>query len=208
MEKHAVVVAYESAGWKGVDLALSELGRAEKIGELNKLMIHLRWVEKDLAGMARVAEMAERLAGDSTAADVLGNWKAVCFNRAAFFWRGWKDEDLMVSAEMESTGARYARLNLELAVALGREGVPLGRAHWLVGAYDWAGGDRESAVASFDRAAELTVDGEDRREQMTCLAYTMAVKGEDFSGLLAELEGMEDGSFYAGQVRSAAEVYG
>ncbi|MBS1710889.1 MAG: hypothetical protein JSS71_04070 [Armatimonadetes bacterium] len=208
MERHAVVSAYVEGGWDQVLATVTDLPLPEAIQGLNKLMIHFRWEEKDLTGVIRACEMAERFAGDSADPEVLAGLKAVCFNRAAFCWRGWGDSDVTVSPEMERDAARYAERNIELARRLGKTGVPLGRAEWLVGAFDWASGDAETAAERFDRAAELTAEGDDPLEVVMGRAYAAAARGQDPADLLAQLDAAENGSFYSGQVRSAMQVYG
>lgn len=208
MDRHAVVTAYVEGDWDGVLKTVSDLPLAEGVKGLNALMIHFRWEEKNLEGVVRACEMAERFAGDSADPDVLAGLKAVCYNRAAFCWRGWGDADVEVTQELEQGALRYAERNIELARRLGKMGVPLGRAEWLVGAYDWASGDRETASERFSRAAELVAEGEDPLEPLMCRAYALAAAGEDPSELLAELDAAENGEFYAGQVRSAMRVYG
>lgn len=208
MEKHVAVSAFEEHGWEGVIALLDELPTAESIKSLNQLLIHFRWELKDLDGIVKATEMAEKVAGDSADPEVLGALKAVCFNRAAFFWRGWGDEDVRVSKAMELDATPYAEKNLELARRLAKLGVPLGRAEWLVGAFDWANGDPVTASERFERAAELTAEGDDPLEPKMCLAYAKVAVGEDATELLAELDAAENGEFYASQVRSALKVYG
>lgn len=208
MEKHVVVAAFEEHGWDGVLASLSELPVPEALKSLNQLLIHFRWEEKDLEGVIKATEMAERFAGDSADVEVLAALKAICFNRAVFFWRGWGDQDIEVTEEMERLAMPYAEKNLEIARRLAKLGVPLGRAEWLVGAFDWASGDGETASERFERAAELTSEGDDPLEPKMCLAYAKVAVGEDASELLAELDAAENGGFYAGQVRSAMKIYG
>ncbi|MFM9874716.1 MAG: hypothetical protein ACKVQS_14770 [Fimbriimonadaceae bacterium] len=208
MDKHSVVERFESEGWDGVLQEVSQLPLADGIKGLNHLMIHFRWEMKDLDGVSRVCEMADRFAGDSTDMEVLAALKAVSFNRAAFFWRGWGDSDVSVTPEMELAATPYAERNLDLAHRLGKTGVPLGRAEWLVGAFDWAHGKNDAAVERFERAAELVGEGDDPLETKMCLAYAKAAAGEDASELLSEIDAAEKGEFYSGQVRSATEVYG
>jgi len=208
MDKHSVVEAFELNGWDGVGQATTELEIVEGVKGLNQLMIHMRWELKDLDGIARACDLAHELAGESDDLDVLGALKAVCFNRAAFFWRGWGDSDVEVSPEAEGQATPYAVRNLELAQRLGKTGVPLGRAEWLMGAFDWANGDSESAAMRFSRAAELVGEGDDPLETTMCRAYALTAGGEDAEHLLAELDAAAEGEFYSGQVRSARAVYG
>ncbi|ARU42421.1 hypothetical protein CCB80_15180 [Armatimonadetes bacterium Uphvl-Ar1] len=204
-ERHAVVDGYLGGGWVEVDSVLAGLELVEQVKGLNQLMIHLRWEEKDLAGISRAASVAEGLVEGVVDEDVLGAWKAVCYNRAAFFWRGWRDEDVEISVESELDSRRFALLNLKLAEQLDKPAVAKGRAEWLVGAFDWAAGELGEAVLRFDRAAELV---EDEREVLMMQAYVGAVRGEDIEVVLDQLDGMEEGEFYSGQVRSAMAVYG
>lgn len=204
-ERHAVVEGYLGGGWVEVDSVLAGLGLSEKVQGLNQLMIHLRWEEKDLGGISLAASMAEGLVNGVRDEDVLGSWKAVCYNRAAFFWRGWRDEDVEISEESEGDSRRFALLNLELAEQLDKPAVAKGRAEWLVGAFDWAAGKLEEAIVRFGRAAELV---EDEREVLMMKAYVCAVCGEDIEAIFDQLDGMEEGEFYSGQVRSAMAVYG
>ncbi len=203
-----MVEAFENGGWDAVRPAVLELELVDGVKGLNQLMIHLRWELKDHEGIARVADMASELAGDTEDEGVLGALKAISFNRAAFFWRGWGDSDMTISPEMEIASTGYAVRNLQLAERLGKVGVPLGRAEWLMGAFDWANGDRDSAVIRFQRAAELVGEGDDPLETTMCLAYAKAAGGEDASELLEVLDAAEGGEFYSGQVRSALSFYG
>lgn len=206
MDKHPVVSAYIEGAWEGVNGSLEKLSLEEKIKGLNGLMIHLRWEEKDLAGIAKAASMAEALVGDSSDDAVLGNWKAVCFNRAAFYWRGWGDEDLTVTREEEAQAERFALLNLELGAKLGRGAVPMGRAEWLVGAFAWSRGDKSAAEARFEKSLALIQEGDDPLEVTMLKAYIGAVSGQDNSDFLAELDAAENGGFYATQVRNALRI--
>lgn len=208
METHPVVAAYLAKGWDGVRESFNGLSLDKQIEGLNKLMIHLRWEEKDLAGIAKAAQLAEELVGDTDDEAVLGNWKAVCFNRAAFVWRGWGDEDLTVTREEEATGDRFAILNLELGARLGRGAVPMGRAEWLVGAFAWSRGDKAEARDRFANSLELVKEGDDPLEVKMMEAYVGAVSGADVSGLLAELDAAPEGDFYATQVRNAMRILG
>lgn len=204
-DRHAVVEGYLGGGWVKVDSVLADLELVEQVRGLNQLTIHLRWEEKDLAGIARAAEMAERLIEGVKEEEVLGAFKAICFNRAAFFWRGWGDDDVEVSREAESAASRFAGMNLELAVRLNKPEVAKGRAEWLVGAFDWAAGLVDEAGLRFDRAKDLV---EDEREVLMMRAYGRAVREEDVSEILERLDGMEEGGFYSDQVRTAMGVYG
>jgi hypothetical protein len=204
-ERHAVVEGYMVGGWEEVERGLPALELIEQVKGLNQLMIHLRWEEKDLAGISRTASRAEGLVEGVVDEDVLGAWKAVCYNRAAFFWRGWQDEDIEISMDEEIDSRRYAMLNLDLAERLDKPAVAKGRAEWLLGAFDWATGDLESAANRFSRAAELV---DDEREVLMMRAYMGAVRGEDVGAILNQLDGMEEGEFYSGQVRTAMAVYG
>jgi len=208
MDKHPVVSAYIEGAWEGVNGSLENLSLEEQIKGLNCLMIHLRWEEKDLAGIARAAELAEQHIGRSEDEGALGSWKAVCFNRAAFFWRGWGDEDIEVSLAEEAASERYALLNLELGLKLGRSAVPIGRAEWLVGAFAWSRGDRLEAKFRFEKSLDLIQEGDDPLEVTMLRAYVLALAGENNSALLAELDAAEKGEFYATQVRNAMRILG
>lgn len=204
-DRHAVVEGYLGGGWVEVESVLAGLELVEQVKGLNQLIIHLRWEEKDLAGISRAASVAEGLIDGVRDEDVLGAWKAVCYNRAAFFWRGWRDEDVEISVESEGDSRRFALLNLELAEQLDKPAVAKGRAEWLVGAFDWAAGELGEATHRFGRASELV---EDEREILMMKAYVGAVRGEDIEAIFDQLDGMEEGEFYSGQVRSAMAVYG
>jgi hypothetical protein len=208
MDKHSVVEAFENDGWDGVLNSVAELELVDSVKGLNQLMIHFRWEMKDLDGVARACEIADRVVGDSENEDVLGALKAISFNRSAFFWRGWGDSDVVITPEMEQAATPYAVRNLELAHRLGKTGVPLGRAEWLMGAFEWANGDAESAATRFLHATELIAEGDDPLETKMCLAYAQAASGKDATELLTEIDAAERGEFYSGQVRSATEVYG
>lgn len=208
MDEYPLVSAYKEGAWEGVNSSLPGLSLEEQIKGLNSLMIHLRWQEKDLPGIARAAGLAEQLIGYSEDEGALGSWKAVCFNRAAFFWRGWGDEDIEISKTDEAASERFAHLNLELGLKLGRRAVPIGRAEWLVGAFAWSRGDKDEAKTRFERSVNLVQEGDDPLEVKMVEAYVNAVSGEDNSALLAELDAAEKGEFYATQVRNATRILG
>lgn len=208
MSENPIVSKFKESGWKSAMTELESLDLAERMKAINALIIHHRWELKDLPAIAQLADLAEREITGSDDEDALAGFKAICFNRAVLFWRGWGDDDIVISLDEESAAAPYAMKNLELAVRLKKPDIALSRAEWAVGAFAWATGDHSEAATRFERAAELASGEEDDKEMKMNRAYAMAARGEEPNELLAELDTAEEGEFFSNQVRSAMKVYG
>lgn len=203
----ALIVAWQNGGWTEVESILEHISPAEGIQQLNQLLGYLRFERKDLAGVVKATDLAQSLVGPSSDPDVLSAWKAICYNRAAHFWRGWGDEDVTITPDMEAEAEGYAQTNFDLAVRLNKGAIAMGRAEWLLGAFQWSNNDRPGARLRFETAAGLLESGDPREAKMV-RAYAVALSGEDPEPVLRELEGMEEGKAYADQVRRAIEVLG
>ncbi|MCB0825281.1 MAG: hypothetical protein KDC26_03765 [Armatimonadetes bacterium] len=208
MSENPIVTKFKESGWEIAMSDLETLNLAEQMKALNALIIHHRWELKDLQAIVKLSSIAEEKINGSDDEEAMSGFKAICFNRAAFFWRGWGDDDVEITPEAEKEAAPYAMKNLELAIQLKKPDIAVSRAEWAVGAFAWAAGDNSEAAKRFDRAAELAVGEEDDKEMKMDRAYAMAARGEDPNALLAELDAAEEGGFFADQVRSAMKVYG
>ncbi len=200
--------AYDQGGTPAVLQALAETDTAEAVKAINRLVCSRYNDHKDLEAVRSLADEAERLAEGSQDPDVLSAFKAVCFNRAAFYWRGWGDGP-QLDPEEEIASAKYADKNLELAIKLEKGPVPTSRAEWLVGAFKLSSGDPAAAGDWFARAFETGQSNEDELEKKMVKAYELVAKGQPgAAAILDEIDQSEDGGFYSGQVRSCAKVYG
>lgn len=199
---------YSSGGLPAVRQQLAGQPLAEQVKAVNKLLCEANNDHHDQAAVRNLVGLAEELAEGSEDYDVLSALKAVCFNMAAFHWRGWGD-NRSVTKEQESAARPYADRNLQLAVSLDKGDIPRSRAEWLVGAFCVAADDLDGAVEWFSLSESSGVSNEDALERKMVRAYRMlAAKEPGTEDLLKEIEAAPDGSFYAGQVRSCANVYG
>ncbi len=205
MKAEELTDAHEQGGWPEVEAQLEHKPLLEAIHELTVLMSHLRYMKKDLPGVAKVADRAQSLVALSNDPEVLSAWKQICYNRASFFWRGWGDEDVEITREMEAEAEPFAQKNFDLAVRLNKGAIAMGRAEWLIGAFQWSNNDRAGARLRFETAAGL-LETSDSREHMMMLAYAGHLAGEDINPILNELSDIDKP--YADQVRRAIEVLG
>lgn len=142
--------------------------------------------------------------------------KGISYNLGANLWPGWDDPGVTLTPEDLKLGLDAAELNLRLGRELKRNAMPMGNAHWLVGAQHLAQGESLSAIASFKQALEEFQKADKRDFQLMVQGY-LALSEELFaqeeSLPLAEIigklkeTGTEDGPFFAEQLRTAKKVF-
>lgn len=155
-------------------------------------------------------------APEPQAAELRGLAKTLAYNLAAFTWPGWDDPHVHPTPADEATGLDAARLNLRLAIELKRGPGPLLNAHWLLGAYQLAGGQFSAAVRSFEQSADFARQDKNRGAELMAQGYallTRVLEGKDptaEAALRANAEALlpeQDGVFYRDQIVAARKVF-
>lgn len=180
---------------------------------------------KDVAGMIALARAgiqfglaeAERSPGEE-AAQLRGSAKALAFNLASNTWPGWQDAGIELTSSDCHVGLDAAKLNLRLAIELQRDDLPLCNAHWILGAQQLAGGELETAKASFTKGAEhARAAGRPEFIQMCrgygamteVLAQPNGAVHREFDECVAELRKLDtdDSRFFADQLESVLAYF-
>jgi len=191
----------------------------ERIAAYDAAVRQAYWERKDVAAVRALAragiERALALADD--AADLVdaeqfrGTAKTIAYNLASFTWPGWAEPAVTLAAADVADGRDTARLNLRLAILLGRSDKTLADAWWLIGAHALAERDLPAAAEAFvearafaERADEpMRVVMLDGYAALVALLADPAAAGR-FDAVVATLR--DEGSAYAEQLVTARRV--
>jgi hypothetical protein len=137
-----------------------------KTGEFLQVMMDLYWKAKDLpatiavaqAGIAYCFTSSARGSDPAHVSELRGRAKAIAYNLGSCCWPGWGEPGIAITPVECAIGYEAARCNLRLAIELARPAKAMGNAHWLVGAYELANREFDSAYASFERARQALAE--------------------------------------------------
>lgn len=210
-----------------VDLirSLASTPASEAADRYRTAMRDAYWERRDLAvslaiGWAAVDRcFTEATAERTDGAGVhlhLADAKGFLFDIASFTWPGWDETGITVTTDQARLGLDAAHHNLDLAVELDKDELPMSRAHWMVGAHLLTSGDLPAARAAFDRAAQHADRSGSAADVGLATAFgelaslSMGDEGAE-ARLDAALEGLgslDDGAVFVEQVNVARRVIG
>lgn len=183
---------------------------------------HWYWERKNVAavrtiaraGIRRATMLADDAADPDEATRLRGTAKTIAYNLASFTWPGWDESGVTLTTADVADGRDAARLNLRLAILLGRPDKSLADAWWLIGAHALAVRNAAEAAEAFAEArafAELA--GEPGRIAMldgyAALADSLGdgAPTDRFEEAIATLRGLADGASYVEQLETARRVF-
>jgi len=223
--KEQIIQTLES---DGVDAAIKLLRQAdqppsEHIPLYTEVLRHAYWQQKDLPATLLICQTGirhgEALADSypEEADQILAQVKAIYYDLASFTWPGWDEEGIEISPEQVELGLEAARKNLELAVQLKKDALPLSRAYWMLGAQQLAAKDRTQALASFTMAEQHAVEAEALGEALLSQGFARIASLLDdpdnqslqveLAEVKTELLDQEDGEFFVKQLEDATRVF-
>ena len=203
----------------GAFATIDALAPTPRLEAYDRAQRHWYWTRKDLARVRAISRagirVATALADTSADADqVRGRAKTLAYNLASFTWPGWDEPGVTPTPADLADGRDAARLNLRLAILLGKPDRALADAWWLIGAHAMASRDLADAADAFAEArAFARRAGEAGREAMldgyAALVESLAnpVAIDLFDESIAALRANADGSSYAEQLVTARRVF-
>jgi hypothetical protein len=156
---------------------------------------------------------------DGAGIQLRGHAKTIAYDLGANLWPGWMEEGVTLGPVERAIGLDAARLNLRLGTELRRPDVPMGNAHWLLGAQLLASGDFAGARQELDAAAARFRTAAKPAEVLMAEAYAAladrlrlpsdGAAREALGVRLAVLLTLpdENAKFYAEQVRTAERAF-
>jgi hypothetical protein len=213
--------------WEGADSSeaiemvtstLEPEAAAKTLLELNK---EFYWKRKDLASSVRAGlagtqfGLAAARQYPDHAYELRSIAKSCAFNVGSFTWPGWDEPGITVGPFEIAIGSDAAQANLRLAEMLQKGHVPLGRAHWLVGAFDLALKRFSNAIREFSVAHDLLRSADPGPETQMVDGYReLAHQLNDDAGakdrldqILLDLRSAPEGSGLADQLATAERVF-
>jgi hypothetical protein len=147
--------------------------------------------------------------------------KELAYNVGSFTWPGWDEAGIKPTSEDLAVGRECARLNLRLAIELGKPPSRVSMAHWLVGAHALAANDPDEAEKAFQLAQDVlpATDAASKsleRFNMGYLALARLCRNPSDAGLRANFEEImthlrarpdEDTEDYLTQLLTAHRVF-
>ncbi len=223
--KDQTIQTLESEGLEAAVRLLrqADLPPAEHIPLYTELMRYAYWQQKDLPAAIEISQtgirhgraLAECRPED--AETILAQVKAIHYDLASFTWPGWDEEGIEIAKEQVRLGLDSARTNLEMAVRLKKDALPLSRAYWMLGAQQIAAGDKTQALASFtmaeQRAAEAGVHSEELLAQgFACLTGLLDDPEDqslqiEMAEIKTALLDEEHGEMFVQQIEDAQRVF-
>ena len=205
-------------------LRQADLPPTEHIPLYTEVLRHAYWQQKDLPATIEITQTGirhgEALAdiNPEDANQILAQVKALYYDLASFTWPGWDEEGIEIAPEQVSLGLEAARKNLDLAVKLKKEALPLSRAYWMLGAQQLADGDHTQAVASFAMAEQRAAEAEARPEELLSRGFARLAglledpEDQSLQIEMAEIKTAlfdeEDGEMFVQQIEDAQRVFG
>lgn len=223
--KDQTIQTLESEGLEAAVRLLrqADLPPAEHIPLYTELMRYAYWQQKDLPAAIEISQtgirhgraLAECRPED--AETILAQVKAIHYDLASFTWPGWDEEGIEIAKEQVRLGLDSARTNLEMAVRLKKDALPLSRAYWMLGAQQLAAKDRTQALASFTMAEQHAVEAEALGEALLSQGFARIASLLDdpdnqslqveLAEVKTELLDQEDGEFFVKQLEDATRVF-
>lgn len=181
------------------------------------------WERKDLAvGLAIGWAAVDRCFTDSAARGTdgagkhlhLADAKGFLYDIASFTWPGWDEPGIAITTDQARLGLDAAVWNLELAVELDKDDLPMSRAHWMLGAHLLTGGDAAAAREQLDAAAECARRAgspADEASARALIALADIARGDErgetqLHTTLELLEGLDDGPMFVDQITTVRRV--
>ena len=135
-----------------------------------------------------------------------------------FAWTGWDEPGIVIDDSMLKQGMDAAKANLRLAKELDKGDLPLSRAYWMLAGYDLAFGNYADAVAHYTSAVEFAKQADEAGDELLAKAFValseFLEKPDDsdkqaaLNEAKANLEPLEHGKMFIGQVDAALKVFG
>jgi hypothetical protein len=143
--------------------------------------------------------------------------KNLAYNVAANCWPGWGDEGVLIDAAHIEDGLALAQASLDDVRELDLGDVPLGTAHWLIGALDLAAGRAQAALTSFARSRASYLAAREPVKVLLVDGYLALARSMSEDGTLDEApldeaiahlqrEGSKEARGFAAQLRTAARI--
>ncbi|NIW41612.1 MAG: hypothetical protein GWN27_14155 [candidate division Zixibacteria bacterium] len=227
MKDRAIVLL----GSQGVEAAIEVLqagktgfSPAEQVQMFDEVLRHAYWKGKDLPGAIRIGQ-AGIAHGESLAADhpdqtseINSQVKAIHYNLASFTWPGWDEPGFVISTEQVQLGLESARHNLDLAIELKKDALPLSRAYWMLAAQEMAVEQYPSAVGHFSQAEALASQAGAGGEALLSRGFGLLANlfsdpddeesQTQLETVKAALATEENGEFFIKQIEDARRVFG
>lgn len=189
----------------------------------SKLVKHFHWQQKNLpllvaVGWAGIQYGLIQAKTEPERAHDIQSWaKTIAYDVASFAWPGWDEPGLTVDPTAQFLGLESARLNLRLALDLGKGDLPTSRAYWLLGAHLLAAGDFEGAGDCFGETAVFAQKANAPAEAVMAEGYSaitdLLANPADrqahvrLDRVKVELAALEDGPFFVEQLDTAYRVF-
>lgn len=140
--------------------------------------------------------------------------KGFLYDIASFAWPGWDEPGIGIDPSQARLGFDAAIANLELAVELHKDELPMARAHWMLGAHRLAAGSAAEAESSFGMAEEFAERAGSIVDAALARAFGALARlvggrehAEDaLESALADLAELPEGDIYVEQVATARRV--
>jgi hypothetical protein len=209
--------------FEAVERICARAGAEQAMNDFMQLAKVLFWQRRNLQSSAAVARAGIQFglcfSGDADQRVLLrGKAKALAFNLAANTWPGWGDEGIVITSSDLAVGLDAARLNLRLAVELGKPALAQSLAHWALGAHRLARGEHDLATRDFELAERHARTAENADHTSLNAGYAAlvgALLGDEersavFTGVitrLSEPSSSEDAKLFAKQLVKAREIF-
>jgi len=180
---------------------VTEEGTPRAIAErFQKLVSELYWQARDIPSVVAVAQggihycLSRMNVDDNTERDYFGSHaKGLAYNLASFTWPGWDEAGIVLTSCDIACGMDAARLNLRLAIELGKPLDEVQNAHWLLGAHLLASNRAADAREEFRQCApeshplyagylllaDVILGASDAQQNFDDLMGSMRAQGDD-----------------------------
>ncbi|MCB1693303.1 MAG: hypothetical protein KDI19_11090 [Pseudomonadales bacterium] len=170
------------------------------------------------AGIHYAMSAADRLRGrPDLALELRSEAKSLAYDLSSFCWPGWNEPGIVIDDTALVLAQDLAKVNLRLALSLGKGNIPLSRAYWLIGAHHLAVDHHESARRAFVEGLKYAVAAEAKEQELLMRGYVylsdmLKDPGNDdldreFEFVLRDLQGTKEGDFYKQQLETARSVF-
>lgn len=214
---------------KGPQAAIQQLNRMDDsmraLSVYDDLVRDIYWNEKDLPAAIFIAQaaiehgldQAERTDNPELAFELRAKVKSISYNLASFTWPGWDEPGIDISPEQIAIGLEAAQTNLDMAVALDRDALPMAYAHWVLGAQHIAAGDLSTANTAFTQSAKLAEQADQPSAVLLANGFAAladmlaspkdAEAKQQFTDVKSQFKEIEHGQDYILQMNTAWHVF-
>ena len=214
---------------KGPPAAIHQLNRMDD--ELRALITYdeiirdLYWNDKDLPAAIALAQaaiqhgltQAELTDNPELAFELRAKVKTIAYNLASFTWPGWNEPGITINTEQTAIGLDAAKTNLDMAVKLNRDALPMAYAHWVLGAQHIAAKDLPTAKISFTQSAILAEEAGEHSAVLLANGFATladmlatsknAQAKRQFTAIKTQFQEIEHGQDYIQQLNTAWKVF-